>query len=180
MYKLVHTNQCVLNIPVWQCCADSIYDYLDRRRKGWGIWHMLSQQLVLQQPLLCWEDILGTAVLSKGRHSQGNYHWVWGQGMQTGLGQQILRFEVFWRGKKSYKQQVKHQLQHLCAWGWLLWAKHSKGSEEQYSHICIPWALEEPLCRGLCIFFNRQPNVFCSYLQLGMSVPYAEYVLTAT
>lgn len=32
---------------------------------------MLSQQLVLQQPLLCWEGILGTALLPKGRHSLG-------------------------------------------------------------------------------------------------------------
>lgn len=36
------------------------------------------------------------------------------------------------------------------------------------------------LCRGLCVCFNRQPNAFCYYLQLGMSVPYAECVLTAT
>lgn len=65
------------------------------------------------------------------------------------------------------------------SWGWLLWAKHSKNREEKYSHIALP-ELWKSLCRGLCVFFNRQPNAFCYYLQPGMSVPYAECVLTAT
>lgn len=36
------------------------------------------------------------------------------------------------------------------------------------------------ICMGLCVYFNRQQNAFCYYLQLGMSVPYAECILTAT
>lgn len=51
----------------------------------------------------------------------------------------------------------------------------------------LPWARQGQgtgssvrCCSSLCIYSNRQLNAFCCYLQLGVSVPYAEWVLAAT
>lgn len=96
-----YTPVCTKHPTAKQGCVDSSYDYLDRRKEGWGIWHVLLQQLVLQQPLPCWEVILGTAVLPKGQHSQGNYHLVWGQVVQAELGQQILGFRSILERKEK-------------------------------------------------------------------------------
>lgn len=52
-------------------------------------------------------------------------------------------------------------------------------STMRYSYVGMS-EVWKSLCRGLCVYFNRQLNAFCYYLQLGMSVPYAECVLTAT
>lgn len=108
-------DRCVRTSPVQQCCVD--YDYSERKKRGWGVCCVLSQQLAPQQPQRARRRSLALPYCQREGVNGAITAGCAGQGIQTGLDQWVLRLKVIRRGWESCRQQARHQLQRLRVLG---------------------------------------------------------------